>query len=64
MEFYRAAAGNGSGSGGVQAGGMRGAGWQPPSGGGGDIATNKPKGGAVRFNEQPSQLSATLGALN
>lgn len=32
--------------------------------GAGHIGTNKPKGGAVRFNEQPSQLSATFAALN
>lgn len=62
MEFYRAAAGNGSvverreGCGEL-------AGWLAATQRG-DIATNKPKGGAVRFNEKPSQLSATLGALN
>lgn len=56
MAFYRAAAGNGSGA---ECGcGCCG------SSAGTHVATNKPKGGAVRFNEQPSQLSATLGALN
>lgn len=54
MAFYRAAAGNGSGAE---------CGWGA-SPAGTHVATNKPKGGAVRFNEQPSQLSATLGALN